>query len=129
MQVYLLTYICPLLTDSSLLVLQLAAERQQAEENQLAYRLEISRLTKELDAVRPQITGESQPAGRGNGRAHAHAGMPTSASGQHEGVMVLHRPTRTIEWLNPLGYIGYWFSGGNTSSNSAHEKNTVVIQV
>lgn len=110
---------------------QLAAERQQAEAAQLTYRLEISRLQEELDSLRPQAIHGSAQHALGNGlRAQNGNALNGALSARNQSnALVVHRTTRPIEWLNPLGYIGYWFSGSSNTARDQTRANKMIIQV
>jgi len=102
----------------------LTTERQQAEASQLELRLEISRLQEELDSVRPR-SNQAPDYSRGTLNGHAGAGALTTRN-HHRALIV---PSRPIDWLNPLGYIGYWFAGSSSSATDKTKANKIVIKV
>jgi len=114
-----------------LCISQLAAERQQAEAAQLTYRLEISRLKEELDSLRPQAHHGSHQYVLGNSGLRAQNGhAPNGALAvRNQSSALTHKTTRPIEWLNPLGYIGYWFSGSTNAALEQTKANKIVIKV
>ena len=111
---------------------QLASERHQAEAAQLTYRLEISRLQEELDSLRPQANhGSAQhaPGSSGLRAQNGHALNGALSARNQSNALVAHRTTRPIEWLNPMGYIGYWFSGSSNTARDQTRANKMIIQV
>jgi hypothetical protein len=86
--------------------------------------MEISRLQQELGYKNHAQTqnGHNLPSSKDAGNMQLVPHPATHPS------MVAARQTSTIEWLNPLGYIGYWF-GGPQSSGSDRSKGAVIIKV
>jgi hypothetical protein len=105
-------------------LLQITTERQQAEADRLSYQMEISRLQQELGYKTHAQTqnGHNLPSSKDAKSMQLVPHPATHAS------MVVMRQTSTIEWLNPLGYIGYWF-GGPAGGGGDRSKGAVIIKV
>lgn len=126
-------------------------ERQQAEAERLSYQLELSRLQQQQQRIgQPFVSSQSHPhhyphpatsrtyvlGGRdNNGTAQL---FPAFASGLNGGVGVNSKgagaqPGRQAKgWLNPLGYIDYWFGDSTGSSGGAAaggSGETIIIKV
>jgi hypothetical protein len=121
---------------------QLAVERQQAEADRISYQLELSRMQDHMGSSRnsgPPTSRTYVLNGRDNGNSSLipAAGSTTGGGSAHGSGSGSRAGTSSggsgaSSWLNPLGYIGYWFGnsssgGGNSSGSSGGE--TIIIKV
>lgn len=106
---------------------QIQVERQRAEAERIAHSNEMARLQQQLDGRHPS-NGQTATQSRTyvlNGqdsRAAAFLPPPTPA---------VAPPSSAASWLNPLGYIGYWFGGGSGGGGGGNGSSgdTIIIKV
>jgi hypothetical protein len=131
----------------------MVSERQKSEENLLKQRMEIDRLQQALTAARLgqggvgqrgfSAPGNSSSNGSSGGSNSNSSNQVLSMSNGADGRTVIRYANHTAsfapsshssshsDWFNPLGFIGYWLTGGSggSSSNTKNLTPSVIIQV
>ena len=98
--------------------------------------MEVVRLQDELSAARPASATNSSSTtyvlnGASNGRLTAQLQALNNGSSSSS-VGTIARPAASpAGWLNPLGYIGYWFGGqpGRAGDAKAAAAGIIIIKV